>query len=47
MPGDFRVIFRADKTPAGEHEHRFNAPYTNEVSILIAGPEFQRRNIVL
>ena len=30
---DFRVEIQADKTLAGEHERRFNAPNTNEVAI--------------
>ena len=48
MPSDdFNVIIRADRTPSGEHERRFNAPTTNEVAVLIAGQEFQRRDIIL
>ncbi|MGD0510892.1 MAG: flagellar filament capping protein FliD, partial [Candidatus Micrarchaeaceae archaeon] len=44
---DLKVVIRADKTPAGEHERRFNVPTTNEVAILIVGNEFQPRDIVL
>jgi hypothetical protein len=48
MPSDtYRVVIRADKRPAGEHERRFNEPVTNEVAIVIAGNEFDRRDIVL
>jgi hypothetical protein len=43
----YKVVINADKKPAGEHERRFNAPVTNEVAIVIAGNEFDRRDIVL
>ncbi|KAH9189493.1 hypothetical protein AeNC1_008532 [Aphanomyces euteiches] len=32
-----RLIIRADKTPEGEHERRYNASTTSEVGILMAG----------
>jgi hypothetical protein len=48
MPSDqLKVIIRADKKPAGEHARRFNEPVTNEVAIVIAGNEFEKRDIVL
>ena len=48
MPSDaYKVVIRADKKPAGEHARRFNAPTTDEVAIVIAGNEFDRRDIVL
>ena len=48
MPSDaYQLVIRADKTPAGEHARRFNAPTTDEVAIVIAGNEFDRRDIVL
>ena len=31
---DMKVIIHADKTPAGQHERRFNAPTVDEVSLL-------------
>jgi hypothetical protein len=48
MPSDqLKVVIRADKKPAGEHARRFNEPVTNEVAVVIAGNEFERRDIVL
>ena len=48
MPNDeSKVVIRADKTPAGEHQRRFNAPTFDEVAIVIAGNEFERRDIIL
>jgi hypothetical protein len=48
MPSDeYRIVIRADKTPAGEHERRFNAPTANEVAVVIVGNEFDRRDIIL
>ena len=44
---DFKVVIKADRTPPGEHERRFNVPTTDEVAILIVGNEFQSRDIVL
>ena len=48
MPSDaYKVVIRADKKPAEEHARCFNAPTTDEVAIVIAGNEFDRRDIVL
>ncbi|XP_055307176.1 uncharacterized protein LOC129571398, partial [Sitodiplosis mosellana] len=48
MPSkDYQVVIHADKTPAGEHERRFNAPIAEEVAIVIVGSEFERRDIVV
>ncbi|XP_075469185.1 uncharacterized protein LOC142502199 [Ascaphus truei] len=44
---DYQVIIRADKTPVGQHERRFNAPQINEVAIVIAGEQFNTRDIIL
>ncbi|UYV78242.1 hypothetical protein LAZ67_16000650 [Cordylochernes scorpioides] len=44
---DYVVVIRADKTPAGQHERRFNAPTIDEVAILIVGEEFNSRDIVI
>ena len=41
---DYKVIIKADKTPVGEHERRFNAPVMSEVAILIVGQEFETRH---
>uniref|UniRef100_W5LWP3 Helitron helicase-like domain-containing protein n=1 Tax=Lepisosteus oculatus TaxID=7918 RepID=W5LWP3_LEPOC len=32
---ELKVIIKADKTPAGEHTSRFNAPITDEVATLL------------
>ena len=42
-----KIVIRADKTPAGEHERRFNAPTTEDVAIVIVGTEFERRDIII
>lgn len=47
LNGDFHIVIKADKRPAGEHERVFNAPSTNEVAIIINGTEFERRDILL
>jgi len=48
MPtGDYKVVIRADKTPTGEHLHRFNAPTLDEVAIVMVGNNFGTRDIVL
>uniref|UniRef100_W5LVJ9 ATP-dependent DNA helicase n=1 Tax=Lepisosteus oculatus TaxID=7918 RepID=W5LVJ9_LEPOC len=44
---DHKVIIRADKTPAGEHKSRFNAPTTNEVAILLLDQDAGKRDIIL
>lgn len=48
MPADdYTYVIRADKTPAGEHARRFNAPTINEVAIVLVGDEFDARDIIL
>ena len=44
---DFKIIIRADKKPNGEHARIYNAPTVDEVSIVMVGEEFNRRDIVL
>ncbi|XP_028966381.1 uncharacterized protein LOC114828011 [Galendromus occidentalis] len=44
---DYVVVIRVDKTPSGENKHRFNAPYMNEVAIVIVGEEFNSIDIIL
>ncbi|XP_059160882.1 uncharacterized protein LOC131944344 [Physella acuta] len=47
MPADeYAVVIRADKTPVGQHERQYNAPTLNEVAIVIAGEEFNSRDII-
>ncbi|XP_028968047.1 uncharacterized protein LOC114828365 [Galendromus occidentalis] len=48
MPADdYAVIIRADRTPAGEHERRYNAPIIDEVAIVVVGEQVGSRDIVL
>lgn len=44
---DFNVVIHADKVPVGEHRGRYNAPSTSEVAVVIAGQQFDKRDIVL
>ena len=44
---DCKILFRADKTPVGQHERRYNAPTIDEVSIVIVGEEFESRDIII
>ncbi|KAJ4441100.1 hypothetical protein ANN_10950 [Periplaneta americana] len=48
MPTDeYKVVIRADKRPAGEHERRFNAPQISKVAIVMVGNESDRRDIII
>lgn len=48
MPSDdHKIVIRADKRPAGEHERRFNAPTLNEVAIVVVGENLESRDIIL
>ena len=40
-------IIKADKSPVGEHERRFNAPVMSEVATLIVGQKLEKRDIIL
>lgn len=44
---DHSIIIRADRTPAGEHERRYNAPTISEVGAIVVGDQANRRDIVL
>ncbi|GBP22844.1 hypothetical protein EVAR_17198_1 [Eumeta japonica] len=44
---DFNVVIHANKVPVGEHRGRYNAPSTSEVAVVIAGQQFDKRDIVL
>ena len=47
MPTDeYKIVISADRTPAGEHAGRYNAPTANEVAVILTG-EFEKRDIVL
>ncbi|XP_071042241.1 uncharacterized protein [Parasteatoda tepidariorum] len=48
MPSDnYKVVIRADKTPAGHHKGKYNAPTLDEVAVVIVDDEFTSRDIVL
>lgn len=48
MPNnEYKIFIRADKTPMGDHERRYNVSASNEVAILIVGNEFDKRDIVI
>lgn len=48
MPSDnHKIVIRADKTPAGQHARRFNAPTIDEVAIVVVGEDLESRDIVL
>ncbi|CAF4918697.1 unnamed protein product [Pieris macdunnoughi] len=48
MPSDnHKIVIRADKAPAGQHAGRFNVPTIDEVAIVVAGENFENRDIVL
>ncbi|GBM34880.1 hypothetical protein AVEN_146623-1 [Araneus ventricosus] len=42
-----KLIIRADKTPVGEHERRFNAPTVTEVEIFMVAGGSNRRDIII
>lgn len=44
---NYKIVIRADKTPAGQHERRFNAPQTNEVAVVVVDNELGRRDIII
>ena len=44
---DLKVIIRVDMRPAGEHEHRYNAPSVDEVAIILDNQQHGNRDIVL
>ncbi|XP_062714405.1 uncharacterized protein LOC115261339 [Aedes albopictus] len=48
MPTDeYRVIIRADRTPPGEHERRYNAPQVDEVAVVMSSDNCERRDIII
>ncbi|XP_045455661.1 uncharacterized protein LOC123665392 [Melitaea cinxia] len=44
---DFNVVIHANKVPVGDHRGRYNAPSTSEVAVVIAGQQFDKRDLVL
>lgn len=48
MPADdYAIVIKADKTPAGQHPRRYNAPSIDEVAIVIVGEQFEARDIII
>lgn len=48
MPTDnHKVVIKADRTPVGEHERRFNAPIVNEVAIIMVDQQHDKRDIII
>ncbi|UYV72319.1 hypothetical protein LAZ67_9002625 [Cordylochernes scorpioides] len=48
LPSDaYRVVVNADRTPPGQHPRWYNAPTANEVAVVLAGNQFDSRDIVL
>ncbi|GBL89921.1 hypothetical protein AVEN_28151-1, partial [Araneus ventricosus] len=44
---DLQIVIKADKKPIEGSERVFNTPALNEVAIIIAGNDFEERDIVL
>ncbi|CAE1281042.1 unnamed protein product [Acanthosepion pharaonis] len=44
---DFIIVIDADKQPQREHERRYNAPASNEVSVIVSGDQHNRLDIVI
>lgn len=44
---DHFIAIHADKTPAGQHPGRFNAPSMNDVAILMVGDPVAPRDIII
>ncbi|VDN32359.1 unnamed protein product, partial [Cylicostephanus goldi] len=36
LTDEYKVVIRADKRPAGQHERRFNAPFVSEMAVVLA-----------
>ena len=44
---DYRIVINEAKKPSEEHSRRFNAPECNEITIILADEQHERRDIVL
>jgi len=44
---NFEIIIHADRKPDNVHRGRYNASTTIEVSLVIVGQQFEKRDIVL
>ncbi|GBP76980.1 hypothetical protein EVAR_63327_1 [Eumeta japonica] len=43
VPDNYKIVIREDKIPAAQRERRFNAPQTNEVTVVIVDNECEIR----
>ena len=43
----FEVVIHADRKPDGAHAGRYNEPTASEIALVIAGQQFEKRDIVL
>ena len=46
-PNDIKIVFRARRRPANDHERRFNLPESGEVALLLPKEPHGKRDIVL
>lgn len=44
---NYKIAIKAEKTPAGQHVKRLNAPTINNVSIVFVDENLENRSIVL
>lgn len=44
---DYKIVINADRRPSAEHPGRHNEPTTNEVSVLLANQDCDKRDIIL
>lgn len=44
---NFQIVIHANKVPTGDHPGRYNAPTSNDVAVIVAGDQFNNRDIVL
>ena len=44
---EHKILIRADKTPSGEHNRRFNAPQQQEVAVLLVNEDHGKRDIII
>lgn len=48
MPSnEYKILIKADKTPIGEHQGRFNAPASDEIAVIMVGADCDKRDIIL
>jgi len=45
LSDNHKIVIKANKTPAGQHARRFNAPTIDEVAIVVVGEDLKNRDI--